>query len=110
VSWASDVYPLLQASGHGQCASSQCHGGGSSPVIADSDPVGAYTTLTTFMLNGGLYIAPGDPNPADSMIECNLSVTQPACGALPMPAAPGAVTATDKQTIDTWIRCGSPQN
>lgn len=110
VSWSNDVYPLFQASGRGQCASSQCHGGGSSPAIAASDPAGTYATLTTFQLNGGLYIAPGDTNPADSMIECNLSITQPACGALPMPASPGAVTGADKQTIDTWIRCGAPQN
>jgi hypothetical protein len=110
VSWSSAVYPLLQSSGHGQCASTQCHGGSSTPTISNSDSAGTYATLAAFTLNGHAYIATGDNNPADSAIECNLGIAQPACGALSMPAAPGALSSADRQTIDTWVRCGAPQN
>jgi len=27
-----------------------------------------------------------------------------------MPEAPGALTAANKTTIDTWIKCGAPEN
>jgi hypothetical protein len=110
VSWSSAVYPLLQGTGPGACASAQCHGGSSTPTISNSDSANTYATLTAFMLNGHAYIAAGDSNPADSAIECNLGIAQPACGALAMPAAPGALSAANLQTIDTWIRCGAPQN
>jgi hypothetical protein len=43
-------------------------------------------------------------------MECNLGITQPACGALAMPASPGVLSSANLQTIDTWIRCGTPQN
>ncbi len=110
VSWSSAVYPLLQSSGRGQCASVNCHGGASTPAIFDGDSAGTYATLAAYSLNGHAYISAGDTTPANSAIECNLGVVQPACGALPMPAAPGSLTATDLQTIDAWIRCGAPQN
>jgi hypothetical protein len=111
VSWATAVYPIFESTGPGQCASVSCHGGGlTAPAITDGNAVGTYMTLAAYSLNGHAYIAAGDTNPANSAIECNLSVVQPACGALPMPAAPGSLSATDLQTIDTWIRCGAPQN
>jgi hypothetical protein len=110
VSWSTGVYPLLRSTGPGQCGSTQCHGGSSTPSISDSDSAATYATLAAFTLNGLAYIAAGDSNPGDSAIECNLGITPPACGALSMPAAPGSLSSTNLQTIDAWIRCGAPQN
>jgi hypothetical protein len=104
------VFSIFKSTGHGQCASAACHGGASSPSIADAAPATAYANLAAYPINGVNYLVAGDSNPADSSIECNLGISQPSCGLLPMPQAPGALSAADKQTIDTWVRCGAPQN
>jgi hypothetical protein len=76
----------------------------------DSAPATAYANLAGYPINGVNYLVAGDSNPAASSIECNLGITQPLCGLLAMPASPGVLSAADKQTIDTWVRCGAPQN
>jgi hypothetical protein len=104
------VFPILKSSGDGKCASAACHGGASTPTITDADPAGTYATLAAYAVNGAAYIVAGDSNPADSSFECNLGIAQPSCGLLAMPQSPGALSAADRQTIDTWVRCGAPQN
>jgi hypothetical protein len=110
VSWTTNVFPILKSTGNGQCASAACHGGASSPTITDADPAGTYATLAAYAVNGIRYIVAGDANPAHSSIECNLGITTPSCGLLAMPQPPGTLSAADRQTIDTWVRCGMPQN
>jgi hypothetical protein len=78
--------------------------------MTDTDAAGTYTTLSTYAVNGIKYIVAGDTNPAHSSIECNLGITTPSCGLLAMPQTPGVLSAADRQTIDTWVRCGMPQN
>jgi hypothetical protein len=79
-------------------------------LITDADPATAYSTLAAYPINGVNYLVAGNSNPAVSSIECNLGITQPSCGLLAMPASPGVLSAADKQTIDTWVRCGAPEN
>jgi hypothetical protein len=110
VSWGTNVFPILKSTGDGRCASAACHGGASSPTITDADPAGSYATLAAYAVNGIRYIVAGDANPAHSSIECNLGIATPSCGLLAMPQPPGTLSAADRQTIDTWVRCGMPQN
>jgi hypothetical protein len=108
VSWANTVYPSFTTDG--MCSTAVCHGGTNAPTINANDPTGTYTTLTKYTINGKAYIAAGDTNPADSAIECNMSITTPACGIAQMPEAPGALNATDRTNLETWLACGSPNN
>ena len=77
--------------------------------MLDGNPTGTYNAFKGYtLLNNVGYITPGNANPADSSMDCNL-VTN-ACGAGVMPLAPGTLSATQKTTIDTWIKCGAPAN
>jgi hypothetical protein len=79
------------------------------------DPTNATTTynnLKAYVINGKPYINAASTDPAQSTIECNL---QGACGAEAMPkAGPPAnappATATDIAKVDTWLKCGAPNN
>jgi hypothetical protein len=110
VSWANDVFPMLESSGSGTCGSASCHAsGGQQPSVLDGNPTGTYSAFKSYtLLNNVGYIVPGDPNPADSAMDCNLVTGS--CGATAMPEAPGTLSATQKTTIDTWIKCGAPAN
>jgi hypothetical protein len=110
VSWTTDVFPMLESTGSGSCGSAACHAnGGQQPNILDGNATGTYNSLKGYtLLNNVGYIVPGNANPADSAMDCNLVTST--CGADAMPLAPGALTATQKTTIDTWIKCGAPEN
>jgi hypothetical protein len=110
VSWASQVYPILESTGHGACGTSTCHGGATAPTIVDGNAGLTYTNLTAYTINGSKYVAAGNTNPTASSIQCNTGATQPACGLGVMPLAPGALTAADHTTIQTWLACGAPNN
>jgi hypothetical protein len=110
VSWTTDVFPLLESTGAGTCGSAACHANGAQqPTILDGNATGTYNSLKGYtLLNNVGYIVPGDDNVGGSAMDCNLVTGT--CGALPMPEAPGALTAANKTTIDTWIKCGAPEN
>jgi hypothetical protein len=110
VSWSTDVFPLLESTGSGSCGSAACHAsGGQQPTVIDGNAAGTYDNLKAYtLLNGVGYIVPGDTNVADSAMDCNLVTGT--CGASPMPASPGTLSGTQKTTIDTWVKCGAPQN
>ena len=110
VSWSKDVFSNMLPSAQWQCASSSCHGGITSPKIT-SDPTATYTSLTAYKMkaSGLPFIAPGVTDPSKSGIECNLSGS---CGTRMPITGGGAQQATSQQisTIDTWVKCGAPDN
>lgn len=111
VSWATDVFPMLESTGSGACGNTTCHANGAQPpTVLDGNPGGTYNSFKGYMiLDAKGYITPGDTNVADSTIDCNL-VTN-ACGAGVMPLSPaGALSQAQKTTIDTWVKCGAPEN
>jgi hypothetical protein len=112
VSWTNDVFPMFESTGSGACGNTtSCHGNGlNTPQVLDGNAQGTYNVFKAYTLINALpYIAPNDTNPAHSTMECNL-VTG-ACGGLPMPQAPtGTLSQMQKNTIDTWLKCGAPAN
>jgi len=110
VSWKTQVFPLFMSTGPGQCASAACHGGTNPPTIADNDPATSLQNLQKYTINGKQYVATGSTDPAGSSIECNLGMVTPVCGLAQMPEAPGALDAAQRTTIDTWVKCGAPNN
>lgn len=109
VSWSTDIFPNMEASGAWQCASSSCHGGGATlPAINDGDPMGAFASLATFAGISPAYIVPCNTDTSACSILCNL--TPKGCG-ITMPIGTGTPpTSAQLAAIQTWIGCGSPPN
>ncbi len=88
-----------------------CHGGASppnQPRIDPDDPAAMWLELSAFKLsNGKFYINPCSTNPTDSSIGCNVNLSAP-CGSV-MPPGLGLTPAVIAD-IDTWLKCGSPNN
>ena len=110
VSWTNDVFPMLESTGSGACGGATCHANGAQPpTILDGNAAGTYNSLKGYtIINGKPYIAPGDTNIADSTMDCDLVTGT--CGANKMPLAPGVLSTAQLTTIDTWVKCGAPQN
>ncbi len=110
VSWSKDIFANMLPSAQWQCASSSCHGGITSPKIT-SDATTSYGNLSAYKMkaSGLPFIAPGVTDPSKSGIECNLSGS---CGTKMPITAGGAQQATMQQitAIDTWVKCGAPEN
>jgi hypothetical protein len=108
VSFKTDI---LGAFGASTCSMTSCHGANPPiypPHIDPGDPAGMYTTFAGFKLsNGAPYINPCSTDPTKAGMECNLAATN-GCGSH-MPQGgqldPAAITK-----IDTWLKCGSPNN
>lgn len=88
-----------------------CHGGTSppnQPRIDPDDPNGMWAEFAGFKLsNGKLYINPCSTDPAQSTIGCNVNAAA-SCGALMPPG--GGLPANVVADIDTWLKCGAPNN
>jgi hypothetical protein len=118
VTWSGTVYPLFAAQGAGQCASGNCHGGVQLPSIPDGNATGAYTSLAGYAISTAQGTKPyfaTSGNTADSAVECNLTLPANQIGicsaaANGMPLAPGSLSATQKATIEQWVKCGAPNN
>ncbi|MBX3206376.1 MAG: hypothetical protein KF764_14985 [Labilithrix sp.] len=88
-----------------------CHGGATppnQPRIDPDDPDAMWAIFAGFKLsNGTVYINPCSTDPAQSTIGCNINAAA-ACGSVMPPGAglPGNVIAD----IDTWLKCGAPNN
>jgi hypothetical protein len=109
VSFKTDILGAFQAA-NCQTAGS-CHGGASPPNQPRIDPAdgpGMWAEFANFKLrNGVVYINPCSTDPTKSTIACNSNSAAP-CGAV-MP--PGVGLAPDIVTkIETWLKCGSPNN
>jgi hypothetical protein len=94
-----------------QCSLPSCHGGASPqypPRIDPGDPASMYPELAAFKLsNGKPYLNPCSTDPAASSLECNLAAAG-GCGTH-MPQG-GQLAAEDLTKIDTWVKCGAPNN
>lgn len=109
VSFKTDILPAFKAASC-QTAGS-CHGGTTppnQPRIDPDDADGMWNGFAAFKLsNGKVYINPCSTDPTASTIACNVNKTAP-CGSV-MP--PGAGLGADVVTkIETWLKCGSPNN
>jgi hypothetical protein len=110
VSWSKDLVPLFGEDGGWGCSKGgSCHGGAASPPINNNDPKQAYDQLRAYKgIRNTPYINPCSLNPDDSTFKCNLSAAPATCGS-PMPKGTAALPA-DMQKLETWLRCGSPNN
>jgi hypothetical protein len=110
VSFKTDVLGAFGKSSPA-CSLPSCHGGTAPqypPRIDPGDPATMYPELTTFKLsNGKPYINPCSADPTLAGIECNVAATG-GCGTH-MPQG-GQLDPADITKIDTWIKCGSPNN
>jgi hypothetical protein len=110
VSFSKDVLPALGAATPA-CTLPSCHGGlnpPNPPKIEPADAKGMYQEFAGFkMSNGAPYINPCSTEVNKSGLACNLYATG-ACGTH-MPQ--GGQMAQDQITkIETWLKCGSPNN
>lgn len=116
VSFAEDVFPVLDTKG-GCAAASPCHQSGAKGLtLTPGDVASYYQALTSYTLDSPAepYIAPCDP--AGSTILCNLQLSDGSesefgkCGTL-MPYTPaGSPTPAELDLIKDWIACGAPNN
>jgi hypothetical protein len=113
VSWSTQLFPNMTATGRWKCGDSTCHGGFQSPKVT-ADPRTTYAAFAAFTMTPPApaipFVLSGGIDPGQSGIECNLGST--ACGAqMPLTQA-GAqpLTKADVTMLDTWVKCGAPEN
>lgn len=109
ISFKTNILPAFKTA-NCQTAGS-CHGGTNppnQPRIDPDDPAGMWTEFSNFKLsNGKPYINPCSTDPAQSTIACNCNQAAP-CGSV-MPPGTG-LPANVVADIETWLKCGSPNN
>ena len=104
----------MQETGVRGCSrNATCHaiGSGVIPELDNNDPSKMYATLNVFIgIRGKPYINPCSQNLDDSTFRCNLNPfgSPDVCGSA-MPKG-GVVLPGDMQKLETWIKCGSPNN
>jgi hypothetical protein len=107
VSFTTDLYPKMEASGAWTCASASCHAT-VAPVLSGSAQ-DYYTTLANYEATTSAppYVNPCSTNPADSQFACNVATTGTCGSQMPL----GAPLATaGQQSVATWVACGAPFN
>jgi hypothetical protein len=90
-----------------------CHGGPNptaQPLIDTDDPDGTWRTLANYVIqsSGKPYINPCSTDPASSSITCNLNKDAP-CGNV-MPNGSTVYPPDGRTAIETWLKCGAPNN
>ncbi|MFO0675583.1 MAG: hypothetical protein U0169_03555 [Polyangiaceae bacterium] len=110
VQFARDLYPRIMPDGGWRCAASACHGGanGPAPKIDTTTPESVLTALRGSDPIGGIpYLPAGNRDPAKASMYCNLARS---CDQVPaMPPSPPLVPS-EVCALETWIKCGAPQN
>jgi hypothetical protein len=110
VSFAKDVLNIYGTAG---CSAVTCHGGATplnAPRIEPSDGPGMWQEFQAFTLsNGKPYINPCSADPTQSTISCNLAAGPPTLCGTHMPQG-GQITPADITKIETWLKCGAPNN
>jgi hypothetical protein len=111
VSFATDIFPNLGATGAWQCAASGCHGtkGGVAPYISGATASAMYDTIQAITAGTNPLIDPCTTDPTKSTLVCSTAGT---CGGA-MPLTSGgatALTSTQAQQVATWVGCGAPNN
>ncbi len=113
VSWSRQIFANMAAAGRWKCGDSSCHGGVQSPKVT-SDPATTYSSFVAFIMTPPApalpFVLPGSADPSRSGIECNLSSA--ACGPEMPLTQVGAqpLTKADVAMLDTWVKCGAPNN
>ena len=111
VSFQKDV---LGAFGSAGCSDPNCHGGATprnEPRIEPSDGPAMWQEFQAFTISTGkAYINPCSIDPAGSAMGCNLLATGAAgaCG-VHMPST-GQLPADAITKVNTWLKCGAPNN
>lgn len=108
VSFSQHLFPRFLVDGGWKCASNACHGGTQTPAFDASTPETLLSDLRGYSAGGHPYVAsssgPG-ADPTKSEMYCNLSRT---C-LTPMPPSP-ALDPKEVCAVETWLRCGAPDN
>lgn len=112
VSFKNDVLKIFgtAAAPSQACGVTDCHGGTTPPAqppIEPGTPAETYAAFQAFTAAGKPYINPCSIDPAASTILCNVQAT--ACGSK-MPKGGGQIAAADLTKIETWVKCGAPNN
>lgn len=113
VSFKTDVLGALAASAPA-CSLPTCHGGANPPNpprIDTADGPGMWKEFAAFKLSDGkAYINPCSQDDKQSGLACNLYAAGQAgaCGTH-MPSG-GQLTPDAITKIETWLKCGSPNN
>lgn len=111
VTFSKDV---LGAFGLANCATANCHGGAvprNEPRIEPSEAAGMWQEFQAFTISTGkAYINPCSTDPTQSAMGCNVLADPSSCGGgVHMPSgAQLPAGAIDK--INTWLKCGAPNN
>jgi hypothetical protein len=106
----------MQVTGNWKCsATGGCHTGGAQPAIDNNSATTTYNNLVAYKIQNKGYIVPGSTDPTLSTFECNISPAPGTCGAERMPKPDNTInpiqaTAAEISKVDTWIKCGSPNN
>lgn len=107
VSFKTDVLGAF----NGACTAPTCHGGANPavpPKINPDDPSGTYATFVGFTMRGGkFYVNSCSQDDKQSGMACNLAATG-ACGTK-MPIG-GQIPQETITKIETWLKCGAPNN
>jgi hypothetical protein len=110
VSFAKEVLAIYGTAG---CGDVNCHGGATPrnlPRIDPGEPTAMWQEFQAFTLsNGKPYINPCSIDPAQSTISCNLAAGPPTLCGTHMPQG-GQIQPTDIAKIETWLKCGAPNN
>jgi hypothetical protein len=110
VSFKTDLHPLM-LNGAWKCGTANCHQvGATEPPIA-SDPGAAYTALVARRTGGKPYFNPNSTDPAQSTFLCNLK-GEAGCGTKMPIVGTGATAPTPEELtkVETWVKCGAPNN
>jgi hypothetical protein len=112
ISFATDIVPLFDAKGVGACASSNCHGPGTTSItkLTSGDAKQMWQALTSRVQSGTTrrYIDPCSSDPDAGYFVCN-NAGDITCG-IRMPPAPATLPDSDLTKIKTWLKCGAPNN
>jgi len=119
VSFSTTIFAkYMQATGTWKCTDSSCHGptgssgtSANAPTIDGSDPKKAYAALAGYPFQGKPYIDACSTDPSASGMDANLTgaaqpkMPQSGAGVSPPGATPDEIT-----DLETWLKCGAPQN
>jgi hypothetical protein len=105
---------ILDSFGLANCGTTNCHGGATprnEPGIDPGDPGATWQHLQAFTISTGKpYINPCSTDDTASSMGCNM-IAEGQAGACGVHMPSGAQLPADAITnINTWLKCGSPNN
>jgi hypothetical protein len=121
VSWKTDIYPKMLATGEWSCAKSSCHestNGALEPYFfglgVAPTPAGAYSLIAASSAYPKRTINPCSKVANDSYLYCNIGgAGSEQCGK-PMPLIqrnnPTDPPPVGADKLKTWLECGAPNN